>query len=237
MPAASVWWSIHLMSRFYQARKETLDLERDVCRSRNLSLHMVPYKLKVTTERSLCTTSCYTPIFSFMWFTVWPWEPAHVHQVVWRGCAVQQEREVWLNCPPSDGQVPCKPPICCMQGLYRMDHIQQEGAFSNKVYVSANPTCPGSIWRWVNAWQKSRTANRCILRWASSSISDLDQFFFVDMDCQWRQQHRRGMDELVYWRGWNQTYLPYPLLISTIHNSHQNGILTSDYPWFSHFQF
>ena len=30
-----------------QAREETLDLEKDVCRSRSLSLHMVPYKLKV----------------------------------------------------------------------------------------------------------------------------------------------------------------------------------------------
>ena len=64
---------------FCQARKETLDLERDVCRSRNLSLHMVPYKLKVKTERSFCTTSCYIPIFSCVWFTVWPREPTHVH--------------------------------------------------------------------------------------------------------------------------------------------------------------
>ena len=87
-----------------------------------------------------------------------------------------------------------------------------------------NPACPESTWRWVNVWQKSRTANRCISRWASSSISDLDQFFFLDMDCQWRQQHRRGMDQLVYWRGWKQTHLPYPLLISIIHNSHPDGI-------------
>ena len=30
-----------------KARKESLDLERDICRSRDISFHVVPYKLKV----------------------------------------------------------------------------------------------------------------------------------------------------------------------------------------------
>ena len=29
-----------------KARKESLDLERDICRSRDISFHVVPYKLK-----------------------------------------------------------------------------------------------------------------------------------------------------------------------------------------------
>ena len=66
----TVFFNITLMvnSNIYQARKETLDLERDVCRSRNLSLHMVPYKLKVI-------KSCCLPIFS-LWFQ---FDPESLH--------------------------------------------------------------------------------------------------------------------------------------------------------------
>ena len=31
-----------------QARKETLDLEKDICKSRDHSFHVVPYKLKAS---------------------------------------------------------------------------------------------------------------------------------------------------------------------------------------------
>ena len=34
-------------SFFVQARKEILDLERDICRKTDVSYHVVPYKLKV----------------------------------------------------------------------------------------------------------------------------------------------------------------------------------------------
>ena len=36
-----------LMYHITKARKESLDLERDICRSRDISFHVVPYKLKV----------------------------------------------------------------------------------------------------------------------------------------------------------------------------------------------
>ena len=38
------------------AREEFLDLEQDICRSRNLSFHLVPYKLKFDPETlHMCT--------------------------------------------------------------------------------------------------------------------------------------------------------------------------------------
>lgn len=44
-----------LVSFFVQARKEILDLEKDICRRTDVSFHVVPYKLKVgdTSRRSL----------------------------------------------------------------------------------------------------------------------------------------------------------------------------------------
>ena len=104
----SLWWSIQIFTRL---GRRLLTLRGMFAEAGTSACTWCP----TSSRLSLCTESCC--IFS-LWFSVWPGEPAHVHQVIWRGCAVQQEREVWLNCPAPDSQVTfIAPPSCCLQGI------------------------------------------------------------------------------------------------------------------------
>ena len=121
-PIAKCWIFLVLQGT---ARTEMLDLEDDICRSHDLSFHLVLwYKTIKCAEyyliqcKTIYKTIQYIRLFN-TWCAdiklykmcripcsllqgalqaeIWPGNSAHVHKVVWSGGSVLNQGEVWLN--------------------------------------------------------------------------------------------------------------------------------------------
>ena len=112
--------------QFPKARKESLDLEIDICGRRDISYHVIPHKLKA---RIYQPSSQRTGLKSQP--PVRSRECPCLRKDVRGGGSVQQEGKVWLHCPLPLGQV---------------SSIFLIGVISLIFFH------PGNTWRWIIVW-------------------------------------------------------------------------------------
>ena len=74
------------------ARRETLDLEEDVCSSHNQSFHLVALKFKIA--RINQTDNCFQGAVQTQ---VWPRDIEHLCQALWSRSVLFREDKIWLH--------------------------------------------------------------------------------------------------------------------------------------------
>ena len=168
---SSVGWESTETNRYFQgtARRETLDLEEDVCSSHNQSFHLVALKFKFA--RINQTDNCFQGAVQTQ---VWPRDIEHLCQALWSRSVLFREDKIWLHRALSLKQVTftfsiplLSSKICLLLSLSQLCNIPQRGDFYfyfhfhivhflSKRWLSSHSHLPGNMCTPRSAWRNSK---------------------------------------------------------------------------------